>query len=190
MAKTRALAAAVAGIVLLSGLSGCGNQFLVGLTGVVPVPPWVSERMEEKYAKRLQLRTPVMPPILPGMPLPACEDPPSEEEVVRALPKVVRGLPFVFEEQRDDYVIIIDKLVDRIDPCVYVPLLGPAQLHHCHFKCTVHWKERLIQEWPFPYMIENDRCEVVYIDKDHYHLCVDPNDPRKAASVFRDLAGH
>jgi hypothetical protein len=145
--------------------------------------------MEEKYTRRLQEdRTPILPPILPGTPLPTCDDPPSEEQVIRALPRVTRGVPFIFEEFRDDYNVVIEKIVDQIDPCTYVPLIGPAQLHHCHYRCTVFWKERLMSCYPFPFTAENDRVEVVYIDKDHFHLCVGPDD-RMQRSVSRELMG-
>jgi len=188
MAKTRKLMLAVLGACLLMGNTGCFTLY-----GVVPwpilVPPWVSERMEEKYTKRLwEDRTPVLPPILPGTPLPTCDDPPSEEQVIRALPRVARGVPFIYEEFRDDYNVVIEKIVDQIDPCTYVPLIGPAQLHHCHYRCTVFWKEKLMSCYPFPFTAENDRCEVIYIDKDHFHLCVGPDD-RMQRSISRDLMG-
>jgi hypothetical protein len=185
------LALMLVGGLVLSGLGGCmPNPFFISSNAPVPVPvpPWVSERMEEKYAQRLKERTPIMPPILPGQPVPTCDDPPSEEEVIRALPPVVRGIPFIYEEFRDDFTIVIEKLVDRIDPCVNVPLLGPAQLHHCHYKCTVFYKERKISDYPFPFQVDNDRVQVVYIDKDHFHLCVG-DDERAQRSVSRDLMG-
>lgn len=187
MARLSKRCGLLCGIMLLTGLVGCLGP-APSLPGVIPVPPWTAERMEEKYTKRFKERTPIMPPILPGQPLPTCEDPPSEEEVIRALPKVRRGIPFITEEMRDDYNVVVEKIVDKIDPCVYVPLIGPAQLHHCHYRCTVFWRERLISDWPFPYMVTNPRAEVILIDKDHYHLCVGP-DPRYQQSISRDLMG-
>ena len=191
MARMRRLLLAVIGVGLLSSMSGCSLfPLLIGQAPMsIPVPPWVSERMEEKYTQRFRERTPVMPPILPGSPAPTCDDPPSDEEVIRALPRVARGVPFLYEEFRDDFIIVVEKLVDRIDPCTYVPLLGPAQLHHCHFKCTVFYKERKISDYPFPFEVVNDRVQVVYIDKDHFHLCVSPDDEAAQRSVSRDLRG-
>jgi hypothetical protein len=193
MAKTRALAMTLLGVGLLVGGAGCfgaiNNPLIIGSAPVpVPVPPWVGERLETKYTDRFKPRTPIMPPILPGMPLPTCEDPPGDEEVIRALPQVTRGIPFIYEEFRDDFTVVVEKLTDTIDPCVYVPLLGPAQLHHCHFKCTVYFKERKKSDYPFPFTAVNDRVEVIYVDKDHYHMCVS-GDERTQRSVFKDLAG-
>ena len=191
MSRIKRLAWALLGGCIVSGLGGCvPNPFFYSANAPVPypVPPWVSERMVEKYDTRYRLRTPIMPPILPGQPAPTCDDPPSEDEVIRTMPPVVRGVPFIYEEFRDDFTVVIEKLVDRIDPCVYVPLLGPAQLHHCHYKCTVFYKERKQSDYPFPFQVENDRVQVVYIDKDHFHLCVGDNE-RDQRSVSKDLFG-
>lgn len=176
------------GIFVVSGLVGCIGP-IPSLPAVIPVPPWTAERMEEKYTKRFKERTPIMPPILPGQPLPTCEDPPSEEEVIRALPKVTRGVPFVYEEFRDSYEVVVEKLVDSIDPCVFVPMVGPAQVHHCRYKCTVFWREQQYSDWPFPFGVKNDRVEVIYIDKDHLHLCVG-NDPRYQKAISKEFFGY
>lgn len=190
MLKTGAWWRTVLAAGLLAGLGGCSYFPLLisGWPTPIPVPPWVSERMEEKFDQRLKERTPIMPPILPGQPLPTCEDPPTEEEVIRALPKVTRGVPYIYEEFRDDFTIVVEKLVDQIDPPVRVPLLGPAQLHHCHYKCTVYYRERIMSGYPFPFTVENDRVRVVYIDKDHFHLCAGPNEHAQQ-SITRDLSG-
>jgi hypothetical protein len=184
MISTRALGGAILGVALAVSLSGCW----AGLA-LVPQPAWVTERMNEKYDKRLWQRAAVLPPILPGQPIPTCEDPPSEEEIVRALPKVKRGIPFIVEEFRDDFEFDIQKVVDTIDPCTYFPLVGPAQLHHCHYVVTVRWKERKKSDQPFPYWVENERTEVLQMDKDHLHLCVG-NDPKYQQSMFDWTSGN
>lgn len=188
MGKTRSLLWAMIGVGLLAGATGCTPFFLGGAPVPIPVPPWVSEQMEEKYADRFKERTPVMPPILPGSPPVLCVDPPSEEEIIMALPRVLRGIPFVLEETRDDFTVVTELLVDQIDPCTFVPLLGPAQLHHCHYKCTVWFKQKFTSCQPFPFMVENDRVEVIYIDKDHFHLCVG-GDAKKQREISRDVRG-
>ncbi len=132
MISTRALGGAILGVALAVSLSGCW----AGLA-LVPQPAWVTERMNEKYDKKRWQRAAVLPPILPGQPIPTCEDPPSEEEIVRALPRVKRGIPFITEEFRDDVEFDIQKVVDSIDPCTYFPRVGQAQLHHCHYVVTV-----------------------------------------------------
>lgn len=180
MAKGRTFAMIMLAMFLLSNV-GCCVAFL-------PIPPWVGQRLDEKYTKRFKQRAPILPPILPGQPLPTCEDEPADEEIIRALPKVARGLPFVVEEFRDYENIIVEKLVDCIDPPVHMPLVGAVQVHHCHFKCTVFWRERFVGQFPFPYDVTNNRVEVVYIDKDHLHAYV-CNDPAMLRSFTKDLSG-
>jgi hypothetical protein len=179
---------ALLGAGLLAAAGGCTPLFLGHAPIPIPVPPWTAERMEEKYCDRLQHRTPIMPPILPGQPRPECVDPPSEEEIIRMLPHVTRGVPYIYEEFRDIEAIVVERLVDEIDPCVFVPLIGPAQLHHCHYKCTVFYRQRIQSNYPFPFYCENDKVEVVYIDKDHFHLCVGP-DEKTQRVIFRETAG-
>ena len=103
---------------------------------IVPIQPWVAERMEEKYQNPNDFRTPIMPPVRDGFPAPICEDPPTELEVLRTMPRMTRGVPFVYEEFRDEIEIIPEKLVDKIDPPRFFPLVGLAQLHHCHWECV------------------------------------------------------
>src|SRR3979490_3436261 len=66
----------------------------------------------------------------------------------------------------------VEKLVDRIDPPRFFPMIGPAQLHHCHWKCTIYYTETISSSYPFPYQTRRRSVEVVYIDKDHLHQCV------------------
>jgi hypothetical protein len=162
----------------LVGVGGC----LPGFIPIVPVQPWVNERMEEKYAHQNDYRTAILPPIRDGFPLPLCQDEPSEQEILRAMPHVRRGVPFVFEEFRDDIEIVTEKLVDKIDPPRFFPLVGPAQLHHCHWKCTIYYTETVQSDQPFPVKVKKHRVEVVYIDKDHLHQYVgcDPEAQRLA----------
>ena len=52
----------------------------------------------------------------------------------------------------------------------FVPLTGPVQVHHVHYKCTVYYEQNVRVGWPIPYTMEKkDAQEVVYIDKDHLH---------------------
>jgi hypothetical protein len=126
--------------------------------------------MEEKYCNKNDYRTPVMPPIREGFPPPLCEDPPDDAMVLRAMPHVTRGFPYVYEEHRDDIEIVKELLVDRIDPARFFPVVGPAQLHHCHWKCTIYYTETVESGYPFPFRCRAPRQEVVYIDKDHLHM--------------------
>lgn len=162
---------------------------LCGFGCIVPIQPWVAERMNEKYQNPNDHRTPIMPPLRDGFPAPICEDPPTELETIRAMPRVTRGIPCIYEEFRDDIEIVPERLVDKIDPPRFFPLIGPAQLHHCHWKCTIYYKETVTSNQPFPCKIIKDRVQVVYIDKDHLHLWVGPN-PAAQAAVARDLNGY
>jgi hypothetical protein len=137
--------------------------------------PWVAERMEEKYQHTNDHRTPVMPPIRDGFPAPVCEDPPSDREVLRTLPKQIRGVPYLYETFMDDIVVVKNRVVDKIDPPRFFPLVGWANLHHCHWECAVYYTETVQSAEPYPVYIKKPRVKVVYIDKDHLHLNVGPN---------------
>jgi len=188
MRAKRYLALAVVGATLLASLGCVPLHALTLAAHTVPVPPWTADRLEEKFAARLKHRTAILPPIPPGTKPPACLDLPSEEEIIRALPKVTRGIPYLYEEFRDDFTIVITPLVDRVDPPVVMPLVGAVQVHHCHFKCTVYYKERIISNYPFPFYLEEDRVEVVYIDKDHLHAYVG-EDEQMLKSYHEALSG-
>src|SRR5262249_54456521 len=185
--KTRWLLLAGAVLVPL-GLAGC-NPFGMGIATPIPVPPWVTERMEEKYCWKNDFRTPIMPPIREGFPPPLCEDPPDESMVLRAMIHVTRGIPYFYEEFRDDIQIVSERLVDRIDPPRFFPLVGPAQLHHCHWKCTIYYTETIESGYPFPFQCKRPRVEVVYIDKDHLHLYAGANQQMQQ-NFTRELTGY
>ena len=142
------------------------------------------ERMEEKVCIYTDNNTPILPPIPPGY-RPICEDVPDRRTIIRAMPRVARGVPYVYEEFRDDFDFTIEKLADIIDPPRFFPLIGPAQLHHCHFKCTVYYTETIQSSYPFSFKCTRRRTEVVYIDRDHLHQCVPSPETRQ--SVTRDL---
>jgi hypothetical protein len=156
----------------------------------IAVQPWVTENLERKYLwNKVDFRTVVMPPIREGFPPPVCEDPPDDAAVLRALEDVTRGVPYVYEEFRDDIEIITERIVDRIDPPRFYPLIGPAQLHHCHWKCTVYYVGTYESGWPFPVRIRRPRVQVVYIDKDHLHL-FPGGSPEVQQQITRDLTGY
>lgn len=163
------------GLLLLAGAVGAGagagcNPLSMGIFTPVPIQPWVAEHIEERMCVgKNDHRTPILPPIPPGH-RPLCEDPPDRAAILRAMPRVTRGVPYVYEEFRDDIEFTVEKLVDVIDPPRFYPLIGPAQLHHCHWKCTVYYTETVQSDYPFPFRCKKRRTEVVYIDKDHLHL--------------------
>ena len=170
------------------GLTGCFNPFAAGIATPIPVPPWVSTTLEQRYQNNNDFRTAILPPIRPGFPAPLCEDPPDDAAVLRALQPVTRGVPYVFKEFRDNIEIVTERIVDKIDPPRFFPLIGWARLHHCHYKCTVYFIETRQSDYPFPFKIVKPRVKVVYIDKDHLHL--EPGGtPAVQQGIARDVGG-
>lgn len=189
MSKGRNWALIAGALLSVSSLSGCVNFLSMGHCTPVPIPPWVTERMEDKICHENDFRTPIMPPLRPGFPPPTCEDPPDDAMILRAMPRVTRGTPYVYEEFRDDIQIVKELLVDRIDPPRFYPLIGPAQLHHCHWKCIIYYTETLQSGYPFPFKCKRPRVEAIYIDKDHLHLVPGCDDPNALQSMTRDTLG-
>jgi len=181
MAGIRKLGALAAGALAALAV-GC-HPFGMGIFTPVPVQPWVAERMEQKYTPAAGDITPIMPPIRDGYPLPLCEDPPGDHEILRIF-KLRRGVPYVYEQFFDDVVFIKNRLKDTIDPPRFFPLVGMAQLHHCHWEVVIKYTETQQSDWPFPTYIKRHRTEVVYIDKDHLHLYVGPNPDMQRQILF------
>ena len=168
-----------------TGLSGCIPSSM-GILTPIPVPAWVTERMEEKYCFKNDFRTPILPPLREGFPPPLCDDPPDDARILRAMPHVARGVPYIYEEFRDDVQITTERIVDRIDPPRFFPLVGMAQLHHCHWKCTIYYTETTESGYPFPYRCRLPRIQVVYIDLDHLHAAPGGT-PETLREYSRDL---
>jgi len=166
-------------------LSGCIIWPLsMGIFTPIPIQPWVPHRIEERMCLKSDAYTPILPPIPAGY-RPLCEDPPDRRTIMRAMPRPARGIPYIYEEFRDDMDFTVEKLVDVIDPPRFYPLVGPAQLHHCHYKCTIYYTETVESSYPFPFYCKRRRTEVVYIDRYHLHLCA--STPEARQSITRDL---
>ena len=113
-------------------------------------PDWVEDHAEKSPV-------PILPPIPPGG-KPACEEP-SNEEIHQALPKRVSNL---IKESPEDVVINLEKLVDTVDAPRFFPLLGPAQVHRCRWKCTVSYPEKTNSG-------TRRGTQIIYLDKDRLH---------------------
>ena len=163
---------------------GCAGP---GIFTPIPVAPWTAEKLENQYMHKNDFRTPIMPPIREGFPAPLCVDAPDESMILRAMPHIRRGVPYISEQFRDDIQIVTERLVDKIDPPRFFPLVGLAQLHHCHWKCTIYFTETIQSDYPFPVKLKKQRIEVIYIDKDHLHLYVG-SDPEVQRQVTLDLS--
>jgi hypothetical protein len=164
----------------LATLSGTGCVGITagpnfGLIGVpIPVSPYFQKIEEDQFwNKERYEKVPILGPLTAGGPAVAL-DPPSEDEVMRAFEKarpIQGGLPFLHEVQHNNVRITIDKIADYVDPPRFIPLIGPAQLHHAHYKCTIYYTEVTRVGWPIPYTTRNeDAREVIYIDHNHFHM--------------------
>jgi hypothetical protein len=167
----------------MAALSLTNTGCFVGLTagpdlgplGIpIPVSPYFQKRKEDQFWNHERYeRAPILGPILPGGPTVAL-DPPSDDEVMRAWEKanpIQGGLPFLHERQRNNVRIVKEKIADYIDPPRVVPLIGPVQLHHAHYKCTIYYTEITRVGWPVPHtLIDEDSQEVIYIDHNHFHM--------------------
>jgi hypothetical protein len=125
----------------------------------VPTPP-VSE--DNEY------RTPIIPAVREDQPPPACPEP-SEKEIIDALNARTGSPRLKLEDVGDEVEIVCEKVMDKVDEPRFFPLVGPARLHHCHWKCTVYYNETVRSNKPFPMVVKNKHVEVVYIDKDVLH---------------------
>jgi hypothetical protein len=176
--KTASIAVIVAVLFTLVGASGCTTYGpnIRGSLLLYPVPlsPYFQDELEDKAWERERYNmVPILGPITEGGPVVAL-DPPSEDEVMRALEKarpIEGGVPFLHETQRSNVRMVIEPIADYIDPPRVYPLIGPAQQHHAHYKCTIYFQETTRVGWPIPYTTKNeDAQEVVYIDHNHLHV--------------------
>jgi len=179
MPKTRPSVGALALVLLgMTVGSGCGltqQGVTLGPFGIpVPISPYFQKEKEDKYwMKERYERVPILGPLTHGGPT-AALDPPSDDQVMRALERahpLQGGFPLLHEVQRNNVNIIKEKISDYVDPPRVYPLIGPAQQHHAHYKCTVYYTEITHVGWPLPHTLTNeDAQEVIYIDHNHFHM--------------------
>jgi len=166
-------------MVTLATSTGCYRTAVfgptLGLAGwPIPVSPYFQDDQEDRFWENERYdRVPILGPITSGGP-PVALDPPSEDEIMRALEKarpVEGGYPFLQEIQRNNVKIVVEPLGDYVDPPRHYPLFGPAQLHHAHYKCIIYYSEVTRVGWPLPYTTTDEDCqEVIYIDHNHFHM--------------------
>lgn len=140
----------------------------------IPLSPYFQKEQEDKFWMRERYqRVPILGPVTSGGP-PIALDPPSPDEVVRALERarnVEGGVPLLHEIQRSNVRMVIEPIADYVDPPRVYPLIGPAQLHHAHYKCIIYFTEVTRVGWPIPYTtVDEDAQEVIYIDHNHFHM--------------------
>ena len=105
--------------------------------------------------------------------------PPSDDEIIRTLERIESvegGVPFLHEVQRNNVRIRRELIADYVDPPRFYPLIGPAQLHHAHYKCTISYSKTKRIGWPYPHTLtDEDEVQVVYIDHNHLHMVGSPD---------------
>ncbi len=112
----------------------------------------------------------VFGPIIEGK-LPPAFAPPSEDEVLRAveLDRARRGDTPSHHVPRHSQRIVKEKIAEYIDLPRNYPLLGRAQLHHVHYKCTLYYSEAAPGDSALPGEKQRDNVEeVVFVDQLHY----------------------
>ena len=155
--------------------SGCISVAGPGV-GVASLPFPVSpfhQQMAEDYAfeKARYGKVAILPPIMDENHI--ALDPPSDDQVHRELNKArpINGsVPGLETTMRNIKGITKELIADYVDPPRQMPLVGPVQLHHAHYRCTVYFEEITQVGWPFPHQIKTeDGKETLYIDMDHLH---------------------
>ena len=165
-------------LLLLLTAVGCLHTAYGPSMGILPIPipvsPYFQDQLEDAAWEKERYGTvPILGPITEGGPAVAL-DPPSQDEIMRALEDarpLEGGLPFFHEGQRNNVRIVVEPIADYVDPPRVYPLIGPAQLHHAHYKCIVYFSETTRVGWPIPHTTVNeDAQEVIYIDHNHFHM--------------------
>ena len=74
---------------------------------------------------------------------------PADGEVLRALPQPAQGIPFVYEEFRDDIIIVKNRL-DSQGLVLPLPAGTWLPVEFGHWECVVHYTETVEASFPFP----------------------------------------
>ena len=158
-----------------TGCIGISAGPSLGLLSIpVPISPYFQDKAEDRFwIEERYEAVPILAPLTSGGPAVAL-DPPSDDEVIRAMERARNfegGIPFLHERQWNNVRIVKEKISDYVDPPRFYPLMGPAQLHHAHYKCTIYFSETTHVGWPVPHTLTNeDAVEVIYIDHNHFHM--------------------
>lgn len=187
--STRLRAAVLAAVVCLATLTSSGCTLLNGFwavawnfalfwrtTPLIPVSSYYSELIENAYWEEERYeKVPILDPV-EGEHAPLfCLDAPYPDEVIRALPdETGGGLTFIAETSRNNVRMVVEPIVDRLGECRFFPMVGPARIHFCHYKCTVYYDKTIRSDWPVPFSHTDQTIQVVYIDHDHLIRCAGP----------------
>ncbi|MEM7317100.1 MAG: hypothetical protein AAF497_28535, partial [Planctomycetota bacterium] len=92
-------------------------------------------------------------------------DPPSDQEIMRVVESQKTTEELIQGDSKPRSVRIVkEKIADYVDPPREYPLVGSAQLHHAHYKCTVYFDEG---NDPTRHATDEDLTQVVYVDATH-----------------------
>jgi hypothetical protein len=172
---------ALFGLALLAAsTTGCGwglthlGPSLNFLAVPIPVSPYFQDNKEDEWWEHERYdRVPILGPLTSGGPAVAL-DPPSDDEIMRALENaqpIEGGIPMLWERNRNNVRFVKQKIADYVDEPRHYPLVGPAQQHHSHYKCTIYYEDVRRIGWPVPHTLRDEDCqEVVYIDHNHLHM--------------------
>lgn len=184
MVKNKAtMVVCVLALAALASSTGCSTNWSGPSLGLwnypIPVSPWLQDKEEDAFIEHKKYeRAPILGPLAAGAPT-AAMDEPSDDEVMRKMEEarpIEGGIPFLHEVQWKNVKIVKEPIADYIDPVRVYPLVGPAQLHHAHYKCVVYFTEVTRVGWPVPYTTyDEDAQEVIYIDHDHLHMAGNVN---------------
>lgn len=171
------------GCTLFSGFASVTYAFMLfwKTTPLIPVTPFFQQEIEDTYwEEERYAKVPILDPV-EGEHAPIfCVDPPSADEVMRALPDPRKGgMPFIAETQWNNVRILVEPVGERLGECRFYPMVGPARMHHCHYKCTVYYDKTIRSAWPIPFSHTDESQEVVYIDHNHLIRCAGPVTPRQ-----------
>jgi len=93
-------------------------------------------------------------------------DPPTDAKVLQALPPVDRGIPLVYEQFRDDVVIVKNRAGEtKVGPQVFVPFVGPIRLVQTNWACTAYYTQTIQSDFPFPVKVTKKRVQVIYMER-------------------------
>lgn len=94
-------------------------------------------------------------------------DPPTDEEVLKALDKKSRpqGPATLQQVDLNNVRIHKEKLSQSVSPSRFYPMVGPAQEHKAQFKCTIEYEKVTQSNWPVKFRHTSQETSVVYIDK-------------------------
>lgn len=91
---------------------------------------------------------------------------PADGDILRALPPMVGSIPFVFEEFRDDLVIVKNRTGEtKVGPQVFCPLIGVTRVVQTHWECAVYYTHIIQSDFPFPLTAKKNRVEVIYMER-------------------------